>query len=56
MHCSCERSVVTGWGNRPLQPVETVHEGEDAASAWTQKVLVGPPLAWRLQPEMPSTL
>ena len=56
VHCSCERAVGTGWGNRPLQPVETVRKGEDAASTLPQKVLVGPPLAWRLQPEMPFTL
>lgn len=51
-----KRLVVTGWGNGPLQPVEVFHKGESKASALAQKVLVGPPLAWRLQQEMPFTL
>lgn len=40
-------------GNRPLQPVEVFPKGEFKAS---QKALVGPPLARRLQQEMPFTL
>lgn len=51
-----ERLVVTGWRNGPPQPVKVSLKGESQASALTQKVLVGPPLAWRLQQEMPFTL